>query len=81
MVSWLRNMQVDENMERAQRRGAVTRETFWFRKDVFSKPGSKDDAMKPVEEEYEEMTMNEIFNGKASSCFFGSLSSFELILL
>ncbi|KDQ08172.1 hypothetical protein BOTBODRAFT_118965 [Botryobasidium botryosum FD-172 SS1] len=27
---------VDENMERAQKRSAVTEEKFWFRKDVFS---------------------------------------------
>ena len=98
-------MQVDENMARAQRRDAVNRQKFFFRKDVFppgvpsplstpnssglnspidptgngiprpkSKklgncfpPATKPDiglTLGPVEEEYDEYTLNEIFNGK-----------------
>ena len=93
--------QVDENMARAQERGAAVSGKFYFRKDVYtvgrsgatsaessgySSPRSevplkKDKKMRncfpplplpdigalngrPVDEEYEEMTMNEIINGK-----------------
>ncbi|CAG4923557.1 unnamed protein product [Colias eurytheme] len=45
---------VDENMQRAQRRGACTQEKFWFRRDVRS----------PDADVYAEMTINEIVNGK-----------------
>ncbi|CAE6440672.1 unnamed protein product [Rhizoctonia solani] len=70
---------VDENMKRAQRRDAVRGERFWFRKHVGSitrEPssgisnghGRTDVGRMPgaVEDEYEEMTVNEIINGKQS---------------
>ncbi|CAE6431302.1 unnamed protein product [Rhizoctonia solani] len=66
---------VDENMRRAQRRDAVRGEKFWFRKDV--RPIARESvngvsngyqmAEYPpgaVEDEYEEMSINEIVNGK-----------------
>ncbi|KAJ1304844.1 hypothetical protein OPQ81_005978 [Rhizoctonia solani] len=65
---------VDENMARAQKRNAAREEKFWFRNDR-SPPLSADQSrcpspkfpeLTPVEEEYEEMTMNEIINGKGS---------------
>lgn len=51
---------VDENMAKAQRRDAVRNEKFWFRKDISSeaKDGGK------LEDEYAELTINEIINGK-----------------
>ncbi|KAG8957355.1 hypothetical protein FRC03_010225 [Tulasnella sp. 419] len=97
---------VDENMYRAERRGAVTEQKFWFRKrpygkDISLRPASfsssPNSAVPPnellpngvhgssnsrrsnsetnslnhlslngsgVDEEYEEMTMNEVMNGK-----------------
>ncbi|KIY44398.1 glutamate-cysteine ligase catalytic subunit [Fistulina hepatica ATCC 64428] len=86
---------VDENMARAQRRGAATDGKFFFRKDVYpsgssssSSVSSSDEETRPkttklencfpplppvqngvnhpipVEEEYEEMSLNEIMNGK-----------------
>ncbi|KAJ1301805.1 hypothetical protein OPQ81_009033 [Rhizoctonia solani] len=70
---------VDENMKRAQRRGAVREEKFWFRKHLGSTtrqplnevsashsciPASGFPAA--VEDEYEEMTINGIINGKES---------------
>lgn len=88
-------IEVDENMSRAQGRGASQSEKFYFRKDVC--PGGrspkssgssspvdesrpKDRKMRncfpppeipengvpqgPVEEEYSEMTIHEIINGK-----------------
>ncbi|CAK1548462.1 unnamed protein product [Leptosia nina] len=45
---------VDENMQRAQRRGACTQQKFWFRRDVRS----------PDVDVYAEMTIDEIVNGK-----------------
>ncbi|XP_045529684.1 glutamate--cysteine ligase catalytic subunit isoform X2 [Pieris brassicae] len=45
---------VDENMQRAQRRGACTQQKFWFRRDVRS----------PDVDAYAEMTIDEIVNGK-----------------
>ncbi|KAL5639422.1 hypothetical protein ACGC1H_006807 [Rhizoctonia solani] len=61
---------VDENMRRAQRRDAVRGEKFWFRKDVRptarkSLNGvSNGNHVASMEDEYEEMTINEIVNGK-----------------
>ncbi|KAF8973058.1 glutamate-cysteine ligase catalytic subunit [Flammula alnicola] len=92
---------VDQNMARAQRRGASASNKFFFRKDVYAtrssassaasssgastpldgSPRKKDKKLRncfpplplpedglanrsPVEDEYEEMTMNEIMNGK-----------------
>jgi len=45
---------VDENIETAQKRGALAQEKFYFRKDLSPNSG----------EEYEPMTINEIMNGK-----------------
>ncbi|XP_050673490.1 glutamate--cysteine ligase catalytic subunit [Leptidea sinapis] len=45
---------VDENMQRAQKRGACTQERFWWRRDVRSL-----DA-----DHYAEMSLDEIVNGK-----------------
>lgn len=50
---------VDENMIKAQKRDAVKREKFWFRRDIVS---SKQDENN--KEEYTEFTINEIINGK-----------------
>lgn len=89
---------VDENMARAQGRGASRSENFYFRKDVYSPgnspkssggsspvdgPRPKDRKLRncfpplempengvpkgPVQEEYEEMTIEEIMNGKGDS--------------
>lgn len=70
---------VDENMKRAQRRGAVHEEKFWFRKHVGSTSqeplngvsnghsrAAADGSLDAEESEYEEMTINEIINGKGS---------------
>ncbi|KAF2670107.1 GCS-domain-containing protein [Microthyrium microscopicum] len=51
---------VTENMETAHARDAVRSKKFWFRKDVFH---HTDASTGPVEEEYTEMTCNEIMNG------------------
>jgi glutamate--cysteine ligase catalytic subunit len=40
-----RARQVDENMQRAQRRDAVKEQKFWFRKDVFPAPRSHNASM------------------------------------
>ncbi|CAE7154693.1 unnamed protein product [Rhizoctonia solani] len=63
---------VDENMQRAQRRNAVHGEKFWFRKEVGptgeSVNGASDSRLRAtgVDDEYEQMTINEIVNGKGS---------------
>lgn len=62
-------------MRRAQPKDAATKEKFFFRKNVFpgsapSRPASPTQAAPPpeppvdVDSEYEEMTVNEILNGK-----------------
>ncbi|KAG8746804.1 hypothetical protein FRC11_012591 [Ceratobasidium sp. 423] len=65
---------VDENMTRAQQRDAVRGEKFWFRKHVA--PATREsldgathaaaDGPHAVEDEYEEMTIDEIISGKGS---------------
>ncbi|VVC95437.1 unnamed protein product [Leptidea sinapis] len=45
---------VDENMQRAQKRGACTQQRFWWRRDVRS----------PDADHYAEMSLDEIVNGK-----------------
>lgn len=45
-------------MARGQRRDALRKEKFWFRRDITS--SSKQDGA----EEYTEFTINEIINGK-----------------
>lgn len=92
-------LQVDENMQRAQKRDAARSGKFYFRKDVFlhdrsrassvasCSSGSANGSVKekklgncfapptppangelkvPVQNEYEEMTMNDIINGQVS---------------
>ncbi|KAI5635345.1 glutamate-cysteine ligase domain-containing protein [Phthorimaea operculella] len=53
---------VDENMQRAQRRGACLNERFWWRRDI----GAPKDVAPAVDtpDQYAEMTINEIVNGK-----------------
>ncbi|XP_004924668.1 glutamate--cysteine ligase catalytic subunit [Bombyx mori] len=54
---------VDENMQRAQRRGACLNEKFWWRRDV----GAPRDVAPPhsdATDEYHEMSINDIVNGK-----------------
>lgn len=72
---------VSENMETAHIRDAVSTQKFWFRKDPFPahKPSSGTgtstpaDASRPatptgpVEDEYEQMTINEVINGQQTS--------------
>lgn len=45
---------VDKNFENAEKNDAVNKCKFWFRKDILTKNST----------EYEEMTLNEIMNGK-----------------
>lgn len=62
---------VDENLQNAQKRDAVREGKFWFRKDIMTH-GSPPEAaacisecsIKPCEDEYTLMTINEIINGK-----------------
>ncbi|KNZ72047.1 Glutamate--cysteine ligase [Termitomyces sp. J132] len=60
-ISKLMSSQVDDNMQRAQRRDAAQSEKFYFRKDVYAVRRSG------ASNEYEEMTMNEIINGKGDA--------------
>ncbi|KNG45460.1 glutamate-cysteine ligase [Stemphylium lycopersici] len=70
---------VSENMETAHIRDAVSTQKFWFRKDPFSthKPSNGTGTSTPtengsrtatptgpVEDEYEQMTINEVINGQ-----------------
>lgn len=60
---------VDENMRRAHQLGAATKSKFWFRKQIV--PDATEafsDSTKPpnTEDAFEEMTMNEIMNGKSN---------------
>jgi glutamate--cysteine ligase catalytic subunit len=71
---------VSENMETAHARDAVSEQKFWFRKDPFSPPppsssrtGASTPAdspsrpatpLGPVEDEFEQMSINEIINGQ-----------------
>lgn len=60
---------VDENMQNAQKRGAVLNEKFWFRQDVTGTcPISTEKKCCPSGpgEYYDLMTVNEIINGKVS---------------
>jgi glutamate--cysteine ligase catalytic subunit len=73
---------VSENMETAHIRDAVSSEKFWFRKNPFSTHKSSsgtgtstpaEAASRPatpvgsVEDEYEQMTINEVINGQQST--------------
>ncbi|RCI12600.1 hypothetical protein L249_1028 [Ophiocordyceps polyrhachis-furcata BCC 54312] len=78
---------VDENMERAHARDAVLRRRFFFRKNPLparpsradedgsggSRSGSPRRGRVPVEEEYDEMTADEIVNGSSSPGGFPGL--------
>jgi len=60
---------VDENMCRAHQLGAATKSKFWFRNQIV--PDATEafsDSTKPpnTEDAFEEMTMNEIMNGKSN---------------
>ncbi|XP_055384819.1 glutamate--cysteine ligase [Condylostylus longicornis] len=62
---------VDENMQKAQKRDACRAEKFWFRKNVDNSSNVKSEQntfeyakQSETEEEYEEMTIDEIINGK-----------------
>lgn len=59
---------VDENMQRAQRRDAVRKEKFWFRKDLAAQRSSSstNTSIEPTLDEPPciEMTIAEIINGK-----------------
>ncbi|XP_045760592.1 glutamate--cysteine ligase catalytic subunit isoform X1 [Maniola jurtina] len=57
---------VDENMQRAQCRGAVLSQRFWWRRDVGAPRGVAPaaSAPSPDADEYLEMTVKEIVNGK-----------------
>nr|AOE43199.1 glutamate-cysteine ligase [Rostrostelium ellipticum] len=57
---------VDENMKTAHLRGSVLNNKFHFRKNVHTSTLSGS-----VDNEYEQMTINEIFNGKESGEFAG----------
>ncbi|KAL0895616.1 hypothetical protein ABMA27_011707 [Loxostege sticticalis] len=54
---------VDENMQRAQRRDACLQQKFWWRRDVGAPRAVAPKA--PAHDEYAEMTIDEIVNGKA----------------
>jgi glutamate--cysteine ligase catalytic subunit len=79
---------VSENMETAHVRDAVSTEKFWFRKSPFSshKPSSGTGTSTPaepisrpptpsgpVEDEYEQMSINEIINGQSTDGGFPGL--------
>ncbi|KAI9295415.1 GCS-domain-containing protein [Neoconidiobolus thromboides FSU 785] len=67
---------VDENMYRAQKRDAINDQKFFFRKHVF--PEDKHEY-KSVEEEYAEMSISEIINGKEGG-FIGLVPIIESYL-
>ncbi|CAG2173212.1 unnamed protein product, partial [Oppiella nova] len=66
---------VDENMREGQKRDAINRSKFWFRKDIFSSNESQKlnnnsngyndnhETQDSEEESYIQMTINEIING------------------
>lgn len=63
---------VNENIDNAQKRNACHEGRFWFRKNIFNKQmngdvGGGTDSAKSMDDEYELMSMNEIFNGNGSS--------------
>lgn len=74
---------VDENMQKAQKRDAVNREKFWFKKrptqkqaqehlaDQLGRANGTTAADGVSEDEYELMTVDEIINGKKDASFPG----------
>ncbi|KAK3209872.1 hypothetical protein GRF29_44g892861 [Pseudopithomyces chartarum] len=87
---------VTENMETAHKRDALSTEKFWFRKNPFgSHPHSTGTStpaegsrpptpVGPVEDEYEQMTINEVINGQQAAdgkeCFPGLIPLVESYL-
>ncbi|KAM4066134.1 glutamate-cysteine ligase [Hirsutella rhossiliensis] len=78
---------VDENMERAHALDALLTEKFYFRKNPFpprpSRPGTArcgSPGVTPVEDEYEEMTIDEIVNGSPAGQFPGLIPIVESYL-
>lgn len=87
---------VTENMETAHKRDALSTEKFWFRKNPFgshthstgtSTPAEGSRPPTPlgaVEDEYEQMTINEVINGQQSAdgkdCFPGLIPLVESYL-
>lgn len=57
--------QVDENMQRAQRRNACLSEKFWWRRDVGAPTDLAKQACDPAQL-YTEMTVDQIVNGKVN---------------
>lgn len=69
---------VDENMNNAQKRGAVLNQKFWFRKDIttcVSPPEASKCCPMKTSDVYEAMTVNQIINGKVSLMFVRILFS------
>lgn len=62
---------VNENIDNAQKRDACHEGRFWFRKDIFNKSPMNGDigteCDKSMADEYEQMTLNDIFNGNGST--------------
>lgn len=60
--------QVDDNMQKAQKRNACLNQQFWFRKDVTGSQTNGEAAESAsknnIEDEYELMTIDQIINGK-----------------
>ncbi|KAF2269937.1 GCS-domain-containing protein [Lojkania enalia] len=87
---------VSENMETAHARDAVSTEKFWFRKNPFSSrsvrstPNGTSSATPsnsrppspfgPVEDEYTQMSINEVVNGQTDSGFPGLIPLVESYL-
>ncbi|KAL1744780.1 glutamate-cysteine ligase-domain-containing protein [Schizophyllum fasciatum] len=70
---------VDENMQRAQLRNAAAEQKFFFRKDIFPPGHSPMSSGQSSPEEYEEMTMQEVMNGKDDT-FPGLIGLVDLYL-
>jgi len=67
---------VDDNMKRAHELGAVTKCCYWFRKqvvpqDICQSVCETEPVPSTLGDAYEEMTMNEVINGKG--CYFPGL--------
>lgn len=59
---------IDLNMQTAHKFNACQEESFWFRRDIFTKP--TDDQNEPIDNEYVLLTIDEIMNGSGSH-FYG----------
>lgn len=61
------HFQVDENMQKAQKRNALREELFWFRKDILtcvSPPEAASCCKQKAGQIYVPMSINHIINGK-----------------